>query len=334
LYQIANRPIEESNDLPNTNLVRDMLAKGADPCTPIEGESSWRAFRANMNSFMGSEHSNIVARENAFLIDRIFSYYGSVPQFFFLLAHLGQSKMVENLSSLFDINAVDYDGETALDFAEQSGDSKAQAILADYGANKRGRYLIGSAMIDRALYSLRTNHYWGRQRAEKVLIEALDRGLDPNETFRVGWSQGFESKGTILDAIDWPGDEDFYEWRESNYASYEFKNIRHTTTVLLEALYSGGGSVVDRCISIGICPDVEILARYGSILRKKCVRGKIEEESTAELVVPEEWTKMMPIEAFIRSAENRSEFPDNELARKVLKSFSSSEISEDKQVIK
>jgi hypothetical protein len=250
-----------------------------------------------------------------------------------MLAHLGQSEMVGNLVGMgLDINAVDYDGETALDFAEQSGDSNAQAILANYGANKHGRYLIGSAMIDRALYSLRTDYYWGRKRAEKVLIEALDRGLDPNEVFLTG--QGFESKGTIINAIDWPGDEDYYEWRESNYASYEFKNIRHTTTVLLEALYVGSSSVIDKCISVGIFPDVEISARYGSTLRKKCVKGKIEEESTTELVVPEEWTKMKPIEAFIISAKNRNEFPNNELAQKVLKSFSSSEISRDKQVIK
>lgn len=274
---------------------------------------------------MATERANIVAKEDAFLIDRVFSYYGSVPQFFFMLAHLGQSKMVSDLANILDVNAVDCDGETALDFAEQSDDSRARDILTACGANIRGRYLIGSAMIDRALYSLRTGQYWGRKSAENVLIEALSNGLNPNATFQVGLSQGFVATGTIIKDINFPGSfecqEDYYEWSDLNHESYEFKNIRHTTTVLLEALYAGSSNVVDKCISIGIRSDVEILARYGSILRKKCIKGETEEVNTAELVVPEEWAKTTTIESFIRSAAGRKEFPNDELVQKGSQKF-------------
>ena len=328
LCAIVNREID-TRDIEwhqRVDRIKDLLAKGADPNAVVHGDCAWRIYRERLAHLFGSKSADEWSIEQASLIDRAFSFYGAVPQFFFVLAHAGEKDMLESLSRIFDIDAVDYNCETALDFAEEVNDIRAKELLVAYGAKKRGRFLVDSNRFWIALASFVKDEYLGEQEGERALLESLDNGLTPNDKFSWG-SEGMVKRGTITEEMPVPADKEpmeeweYYEWKRENYKQHEFASTRYESTVLLEALYVGSAPIVEKCLVAGISPTVEIRVKYGSILREKTIDGKVIENHDDELVVPDTWRKSKPIAAFIRSANARNEFPDKELVAKVIKYF-------------
>ncbi len=305
--------------------IRDLLAKGADPNADVNGACAWSLYREKLCRLLDSEKSDEWSREQALLMDRTFSFYGAIPQFFFMLAHFGEEDMLKTLSQshVFDIDALDCNCETALDFAEEVNDVRAKELLIAYGAKKRGRFLVNSQRFLTALVSLMTDQYWGKQKAEEFLIEALDNGLSPNDKISLG-VEGLTKCGMITQEVPIPkGKEpmDEFDWLRENYKQNEFANTRYESTVLLEALYAGSKPIVEKCLAAGISPDVEIKAKYGSIFREEIRDGEVVEKHDEELNVPDTSRKRMSIDKFIRSADARLEFPDRGLAWMVEKYF-------------
>ena len=327
LNEIANRPIRGAEGLPDKNSLSDMLAKGADPCVAIDGQSPWGRYRENLYASADNAPMDTLTLEDASRVDRIFSYYGSIPQFFFMLAHSGQSELLKNLKAVgFDINAIDYEGETALDFAETMNDSHAKDLLVKCGATKRGRFLPGSSMFARALNSLCTGTDWGKQKAEQWFCEALENGLDPNETFITFPVEGETRRGRFYrfefsdnDSIILPEDDTSFPL--SDRLTYDFIYAFYETTMLLEALYAGSSVIVEKCLSKGIRPDVVIRVKYGNEVLTE-VGGEPTDESPAKLVLPKERPQPYSLRYFIYYFNERNQFPNSKLADRVLKYFS------------
>lgn len=326
LNEIANMPIRGAKGLPDKNALSDMLAKGADPCAAIGGQSPWGRYRENLYASAGNTPMDMLTLEDASRLDRIFSYYGSIPQFFFMLAHSGQSELLKNLrAGGFDINAIDYEGETALDFAETMNDSHAKELLVECGATKRGRFLPGSSMFARALNSLRTGADWGKKKAEQWICEALDNGLDPNETFITFPEEGETRQGRFYmveispnDSIIVPEDDTLLSYGDR--LTYDFIYAFYETTMLLEALYAGSSEIVEKCLSKGIRSDVEIRVKYGNEVLTES--GKFIDVSPAKLVLSKERPQPYLLINFIHYFNERNEFPNRKLADRVLKYFS------------
>ena len=335
LCVIVNRQIDTKADEwdQRVDRIKDLLFKGADPNAVVQGKCAWQMYREKHDALCNSEQSDAWSLEQASLIDRVFSFYGAVPQFFFMLAHAGEAGILESIARVFDIDAIDCAGETALDFAEEAKDTSAKELLVACGAKKRGRFLVNSNRFWIALASLVTDGYLGRQEGERVLLESLDNGLSANDKFTWG-SDGVVKRGTITEEMPVPVDKEpmeeweYYEWKNENYKQHEFASTRYESTVLLEALYAGSTPIVEKCLVAGISPKVEIRTKYGSVLREMTIEGKVIESHDDELVVPDAWRKSKPIGAFIRSANARNEFPDKDLAAKVIKYLSELEIAE------
>ena len=331
LCAIVNREIDTKEDEWNQRVerIKDLLFKGADPNAVVHGKCAWQMFRdkhdALLDSKLDSKQSDVWSLEQVSLIDRVFSFYGAVPQFFFMLAHAGETELLEALARIFDIDAIDYTGETALDFAEEANDKRAQELLVTCGAKKRGRFLVTSDRFLVALVSLETDQYLGRQEAERILLEALDNGLSASDKFSCGGRDGWAKSGGFRNNIPLPeepmDDYEYYEWEKRNYVSYAFENTRYESTVLLEALYVGNRPIVEKCLVAGVDPNVEIRAKYGSVLQEKLIDGKTVEKHDEELEVSDDLRKSNPIDEFIRFANARNEFPDKDLAMKVIKYF-------------
>lgn len=312
------------------NRIGDLLAKGADPNADDDGDCAWSLYRERLYRLLESEQSDEWSRAQALLIDRAFSYYGAVPQFFFMLAHIGAKEMLETLSRIFDIDALDCNCETALDFAEEINDIRAKELLEACGAKKRGRFLVKSDSFGIALASLMTNQYWGKQKAEEFLVEALDKGLSPNDKFSLG-VDGRTEPGTINEPIPIPEGEDQYDdfgLQREHYKKYQSANTIYESTVLLEALYVGNKPIVEKCLAAGVDPNVEIEAKCDSVFRERILDGKVVEKNDEELNVPDTWRMRRSIDEFIRAANARNEFPDKDLARKVIIYFDSLKTNE------
>ena len=324
LCAIVNRDIDTQDDewSQRVDRIRDLLAKGADPNAIVQGDCAWRVYRNKLDHFLNYEKSDEWAREQALLVDRTFSFYGAIPQFFFMLAHVGEKNILEALSRSFDIDAIDYQCETALDFAEEANDVQAKELLIACGAKKRGRFLVNSNRFWTALTSFVKDQCLGRQEAEKMLMESLDKGLSPNDRFSLG-PDGLVKPGSIIIPADHDPMEawETYQWEEENFTRYEFETTRYESTIMLEALYIGNKPIVEKCLVIGISPDLEIKTKYGSILREKLIDGKVVEKNEDKLIVSDTWRKAESIDAFIRSANERNEFPDKGLVTKVIKYF-------------
>ena len=234
---------------------------------------------------------------------------------------------MKNLRAVgFDINAIDYEGETALDFAETTNDSHAKDLLVKCGATKRGRFLPGSSMFARALNSLRTDTDWGKKNAEQWFCEALDNGLDPNETFSTFPVGGDTRQGRyyMLEM----GDNDYMIVRKDETSIHlqgdrltcDFIYALYETTTLLEALYAGSSMIVEKCLSKGIRSDVMIRVKYDEVLTE--VGGNPQDESPVKLVLPKERPQPCSLRHFIYYFNGRNEFPNSKLADRVLKYFS------------
>ena len=104
------------------------------------------------------------------------SYYGNDPLLFFLAARNGDDELLRSLRASMDIDAVDRDGETALDFALEAGDKDVAERLRKFGAKRRGIYSHTSKRM-RAFF--RNPEADWQLDGGKFVMTALDEGLDP-----------------------------------------------------------------------------------------------------------------------------------------------------------
>lgn len=192
--------------------------------------------------------------QNLLRSDRMMSYYGDSPQMFFMFAHAGRNDMVGKLADVFDINATDSSGGTALDFAVEVGDSLAADILRGAGATRRGVYEAESDKMKNAIMNLRSESLDDRASAIQHVKAAMEYGLSPNckirlvkmdetEWEKIVWLYNDETEAVI--------DEDGQFFDKHDYKRYVCRRRRCFTTIFLEAVLVGNIDLVNVCMSFG-----------------------------------------------------------------------------------
>ena len=202
--------------------------------------------------------------------DRIMSYYGNVPQMFFMFAQAGKHEMVTKLADALDINATDSFGETALDFAEEAGDPLAASVLKQAGAARRGVYELSSDKMMKAFRRLHVADANAKTMATKHIVAALENGASPNaqiqlspsdieSSFEEEWNDPRPQYSSEIEA-----DEDdewsprFDPFAKHDYKEYICRRRRYATTIFFEAVFSGNKELIEVCMSHGGDVDISI----------------------------------------------------------------------------
>ena len=198
------------------------------------------------------------------------SYYGNDPLLFFLAARNGDDELLKSLRASMDIDAVDRDGETALDFALEAGDRDVAERLRRFGAKRRGIYLHTSKRI---------RAFSRNPEAEgqiKFVMTALDKGLDPLAEISFGTDETGKDveqgrrlwDNTAADSDPWDSDRD-------PIVDYTYTR----TSVLKEAIFTKNRPLVEKCLSIlrrngrGVPSEyVELARKYSSSMIAKALR--------------------------------------------------------------
>ena len=314
LFEAVSRDIKDYLSVPDKVRIADQLKQYADVTQTVSGgENSLQKFRSKAVDYVEAHRQDddfLWAQDRMYDLERIMSYYGCVPQMFFMLAKLGQQKMAEMLSCRLDINATDVNGETALDFAIENSELAAERVLRTCGAKRRGCYELHSKKVMDAIECMAVGR---ADIANSVLKEALEygskddpaenKGVDPNEVFN---SFTEEVRGKFRKACD--ADEDFagLRWTPEmeNYDEYAYRFKLDTTTLLVEALLSGDKEIVEECIRRGLRKGSVIRFRYAD---KKCKtflngRAQFQDDSPVSDLKFND-AEVLTVEDFIRSAD-------------------------------
>ena len=168
------------------------------------------------------------------------SYYGNDPLLFFLAARSGDESLLQALHLKMDINAVDRDGETALDFAIEAGDKEVKKRLERTGAKHRGIYALNSKRVRAFLRDPDTE--FGVDDG-KFILEAIDEGLDPLAETDFGLDENgapVERKREL-----WDNDKAAKDpWDKSPMSEYTYSK----TSVLREAILIKKRVLVEKCL--------------------------------------------------------------------------------------
>lgn len=182
--------------------------------------------------------------------DRLMSYYGDIPQMFFTFARLGDSEMINLLKQRgFDINATDGTGSTALDFAMEVGeDSSVTDLLRKFGGERR-IYRMGSDKMRQVMCEI----LGGNISAEsyQFIKEAFENGVSPNEV--VEFRKCDDVQKTWKRSVDVYNDpsEEAEPWGSHDSKTYLCGWRRYSTTLMLEAMFSGDQELVELCLDHG-----------------------------------------------------------------------------------
>jgi len=202
------------------------------------------------------------------------SYYGNVSQMFFMLAKDGHETMLANMANVYDINALDDWGRTALDYAIERDEQRVVHVLERNGATLRGDYLASSERMLDALLKLRRGS--AQKKDVDFICEALDNGCDPNAVIELGamfclnlrWEKSEVTK-TIEVELDpyqeWEGQERFRDDRKI----YTCQGRVYATTILLEALVAGDEKLVKACMAHDGNLDVQVRCAYAQKLDRE-----------------------------------------------------------------
>lgn len=201
--------------------------------------------------------------------DRVMSYYGDIPQMFFMFAQAGKHEMVTKLADVLDINATDSFGETALDFAEEIGDPLASSVLKQAGATRRGMYELNSDKMIAALRRLYVADANTKKMATEHIKAALGNGCSPNAQIQLSPSdvEFFQAEWNDLRpqyADENEADEDdeyspcFDIHAKHDYKKYVCRRRRYATTIFFEAVCSGNRELIEACMSHGGDVDIAI----------------------------------------------------------------------------
>ena len=198
------------------------------------------------------------------------SYYGNDPLLFFLAARNGDDELLKSLRASMDIDAVDRDGETALDFALETGDKDVAERLRRFGAKRRGIYLHTSK---------RMRAFFRNPKAEeqiKFVMTALDKGLDPLAEVSFGMDETGKDVERVRQLWDnMAADPDPWDSDKDPVVSYTYAR----TSVLKEAILTKKRPLVEKCLSIlskngrGVPSEyVELACKYSSSMIAKALR--------------------------------------------------------------
>ena len=201
------------------------------------------------------------------------SYYGNDPLLFFLAARNGDDVLLRSLRASMNIEAVDRDGETALDFALETGDKDVAERLRRFGAKRRGIYSHTSKRM-RAFF--RDPEAEWQKDGGKFVMTALDEGLDPLAEISFGTDEtgkGVERvrklwDNTAADPDPWNSDRD-------PWVCYSYTR----TSVLKEAIFTKNRPLVKKSLEIlkslgrGIPSEyVSLALKYSSSMIAKALR--------------------------------------------------------------
>ena len=190
------------------------------------------------------------------------SYYGNDPLLFFLAARNGDDVLRRSLRASMDIDAVDRDGETALDFALETGDKDVAERLRRFGAKRRGIYSHTSKRM-RAFFRDPEGEW--QKDGGKFVMTALDRGLDPLAEISFGTDETGKDvervrklwDNTAADPDPWNSDRE--PWVCFSYTR---------TSVLKEAIFTRNRSLVEKSLRILKGLGKEIPSEYVSLACK------------------------------------------------------------------
>lgn len=224
------------------------LKNWADPSEAVGGTNARQrlkeSFEFNMLHHLGENKKEYIPAcisiDDGYDKDRLMSYYGDVPQMFFTFARLGDSEMINLLKQRgFDINATDVTGATALDFAiEVDEDSAVIDLLKKFGGERRV-YRIGSEKMRDAIKEI--GYGTISKETRQFIKESFENGTTPNEVvkFRECDAPGrdWNDQGNIDD--------------QSKQESYKCGYRRYSSTLMLEAMFSGDQDLVKLCLDHG-----------------------------------------------------------------------------------
>lgn len=174
-------------------------------------------------------------------VQRILSYYASLPQMFFTLARRRADAAIEAMLACYGadaINSTDSDGETALDFA-MDNDAEVAAVLRKHGASVRGIYRAGSRKMREML---RKGSGGLPDEVYRYFKDAVESGfLDINAVVDLGGA-GVSSRARMT----------VYDPMSEESTSTMTHCYRRKTNVFLEAiLQDTTGELVKLCIERG-----------------------------------------------------------------------------------
>lgn len=182
------------------------------------------------------------------------SYYGNDPLLFFLAAKSGDESLLQALRLKMDIDAVDRDGETALDFAIEAGDKEVENRLRRAGARRRGVFAINSKHVRAFLRDPETEFATD---GGKFIMEAIDEGLDPlAET-----DFGTDENGSPVERVRelWDNCEAEKDaWNKSPISKYKYCK----TSILQEAIIIKKRVLVEKCLESLSQQDRHIPEKY------------------------------------------------------------------------
>lgn len=254
-----------------------LLKNCADPSESVEGTNARqrliRAYECDMKRHLDKiketgNVSNVQINklryriDDGFEKDRLMSYYGDVPQMFFTFARLGDSEMINLLKQRgFDINATDGTGSTALDFAiEVAEDSSVIDLLKKFGGERR-IYRMESDKMWHVMSEIQYGNI--SDESYQFIKESFENGTSPNEVVKCE-DEDFENEWNDLqEEVDLEGGQKYDDFGRAIYDSKTYRRgwRRYSTTLLLEAMFSGDRKLVELCLDHG--GSLEPIVRMG-----------------------------------------------------------------------
>lgn len=181
------------------------------------------------------------------------SYYGNDPLLFFLAARSKNRKVMQFLKATMNINGVDRDGETALDFALDASDEEAAEFLREYGADKHGCYDIRSKRV-RDFLRDPVGHVEGDR---DFFHKAFEHNLDP--FMETTFGKESDGKGGLQNVLAvrrcWDNLAELEQVEPDPWNSEPWVDISYEkTSVLLEAVLKYNWGVAQMCLDAGKKP--------------------------------------------------------------------------------
>ena len=202
--------------------------------------------------------------------ERIMSYYGDVPQLFFMLAKAGRRDIVSSLAGIYDIDATDSTGATALDFAKEF-DPQVASLLEAAGAKRRGVFEVKCDKMRAAIWTLFSDDDHEKVGAVQYIKEALNYGCSPNAIMEICVNEVdfIEDEWTeyvpqYVDENEADEDDEYSQLfdphAKHDYKVWAYMRRRYDTTIFWQAVCSGNRELIECCMAHGGDVDVPIRA--------------------------------------------------------------------------